>query len=390
MSLTAEQIELRRNIITCSRLPMILDLSEYGHPIEVYNAMVFGESGETNRAQRAGNRHEEALLREFEEQHECVLAIPEDGIYNKILHEFGFYLRAGKSATFIYPEQLSVKDGDSEVMKNWFGGTPDAIIAKDSEFLRQLFDLRQSAVGAVVQAKLVNSRKAHEWGESQFGEPPKKVLAQVYGEIILAREVLKTKINFGFVVALIGEPTQADYRFYCVHVDDETEKYLLDAGREFWYIVQRQEVEKLSPEGNWQPYFQQRWPKETVERKMDEDGSAAVLWRELIAAKQKAVVLNSTIVGFENALKMKMGDAALLYAGDPSLGKNGLLASWKKAKDSKNVDWEAVARALCKNAKGKITPKVQAALDSFIEANTKTTPGSRRFLVKGVNGSADE
>lgn len=384
MSLTQEQIELRRNIITCSRLPMILGLSEYGHPIEVYNAMVFGESGETNKAQRAGNRHEEALLREFEEQHECKLGIPTNGVYAYDVHAS---LIDGRSATFIYPELLSTDDGD---LKNWFGGTPDAIIAEDSEFLRQLFDLRQSAVGAVVQAKLVNSRKAHEWGESQFGEPPKKVLAQVYGEIILAREVLETNINFGFVVALIGEPTQADYRFYCVHVDDETEKYLLDAGREFWYIVQRQEVEKLSPEGNWQPYFQQRWPKETVEKKMDEDGSAAVLWRELIAAKQKAVLLNSTIVGFENAIKMKMGEAALLYADDPSLGKNGLLASWKKAKDSKSVDWEAVARALCKNANGKITPKVQAALDSFIDANTKTTPGSRRFLVKGINGSADE
>lgn len=387
MGLTAEQIQLRRNIITCSRLPMILGLSEYGHPIDVFNAMVYGDLGETNKASRAGNRHEEALLREFEEQHEVELAIPTHGVYVEAFHGS---LIGSRNATLIYPEQLPVKDGDLEAMKDWFGGTPDAIIEEDSEFLRQLFDLRHSAVGAVVQAKLVNSRKAHEWGESQFGEPPKKVLAQVYGEIVLAREVLKTEINFGFVVALIGEPTQADYRFYCVFLDSEIEKYLLDVGREFWYIVQRQEVEKLSPDGNWKPYFHHRWPKETIEKKMDDDGSAAVLWKELVAAKQKAALINSTITGFENALKMKMGEAALLYADDPVWGKNGLLASWKKAKDNKSVDWESVARDLCKNAKGKITPKVQAALDSFIAAHTKTTSGARRFLVKGVNGSGDE
>ena len=389
MSLTAEQIELRRNIITCSRLPMILGLSEYGHPIEVYNAMVFGESGETNRAQRAGNRHEEALLREFEEQHEIELAIPKSGAYGKIYGDL-FFVLSDKNATLIYPEQLPIKEGYFEVLKNWFGGTPDAIIAKDSEFLRQLFDLKQSAVGAVVQAKLVNSRKAHEWGESQFGEPPKKVLAQVYGEIILAREVLKTKINFGFVVALIGEPTQADYRFYCVHVDDEIEKYLLDAGREFWYIVQRQEVEKLSPEGNWQPYFHQRWPQETVEKKKDEDGSAAVLWRELIAAKQQDALLNSTIVGLENALKMKMGDAALLYSGDPNLGRDGLLASWKKAKDSKSVNWEDVAMALASGKNGKITPAKKKLLDAVVAQNTEIKTGARRFLVKGAGGNGDD
>lgn len=388
--LTPEQIELRQNIITCSRLPMILGLSEYGHPIDVYNAMVFGESGETNKAQRAGNRHEYALLREFEEQHDCVLAIPEDGYYDKLLHEFKLNLRVGNSATFIFPERLSPTGSEFEDLENWFGGTPDAIIQRDSEFLRQLFDLQQSAVGAVVQAKLVNSHKAHEWGESQFGEPPKKVLAQVYGEIILAREVLKTKVNFGFVVALIGEPTQADYRFYCVHVDAETEKHLLEVGREFWHIVQRQEVEKLSTEGNWQPYFQQRWPKETVEKKMDDDGSAAVIWRELIAAKQKVALLNSTITGFENALKMKMGEAALLYANDSLLGKNGLLASWKKAKDGKNVNWEAVATALVSGKNGKIAPAKKKLLDTIVAKNTEIKSGARRFLVKGANSGADE
>jgi len=403
MGLSPEQLELRRNLMTCSRLPMILGLSEYGKPIDVYNAMVFGEQRETNKAQRAGNRHETALLNEFAESHDCVLAIPEDGVYNSLLHEFKLNLRPGDSATFIYPEQLSVRDHAAnslafllgaenpniETMENWFGGTPDSIIQRDGEFLRQLFDLKQSAVGAVVQAKLVNSRKAHEWGESQFGEPPQKVIAQVYGEIILAREVLKTDINFGFIVALIGEPTQADYRYYCIHLDTETEKLLLDKAREFWYIVQRREVEKLSPEGNWNPYFQHTWPIEKVEKVVDADGSAAIIWKELATAKRQAKQIDAMITGFENALKMKMGEAALLYADDAIWGKNGLLASWKKSKDSKSVDWESVAKALVAGKNGKVAPAKKKLLDNAVAKNTEIKQGVRRFLVKGIAGDTE-
>lgn len=381
MGLTAEQLELRRNLITCSRLPMILGLSEYGKPIDVYTSMVFGEQNQSNKAQRAGNRHEEALLREFEEQHELRLSIPTNGVYVEAFHGS---LSGSRNATFIHPEEIELQSDGFSVMHNWFGGTPDAIIEKDSEFFRQLFDLEQSANGAVVQAKLVNSRKASEWGESQFGEPPQKVIAQVYGEIILAREVLKTNINFGFIVALIGEPTQADYRYYCIHLDDETENLLLDKAREFWYIVQRHEIEKLSPEGNWNPYFQHNWPVEKVDKVMDSDGSAALIWKELATAKQNSKQLDAMITGFENAMKMKMGDAALIYADDNVWGKNGLLASWKKTKDSKSVDWEAVAMALIAGKNGKIAPAKKNLLNQTVAANTKITPGVRRFLVKGV------
>lgn len=386
MALTKQQLDLRRNLVTCSRLPMILGLSEWGHPIDVYNQMVFDTKITSNVSQRAGNRHERALLEEFAEQHDCVLAIPENGVYNSLLNEFKL-IRVGDNATMIYPKQAAISEDAEDY---FFGGTPDAIIQRDSTFLKELFNLNQSAVGAVVQAKLVDPSKAHRWGESQFGEPPQDVLAQVYGEIILAREVLKTKINFGFVVALIGPPTRGDYRYYCVHVDDETKGLLLDKAKEFWYIVQNREAEKLGPEGDWKPYFQAKWPVENVEKVIDEDGSATAIWRELVSVKRQARDFDVTITGLENALKMKTGDASLLYSNDPNAGRNGLLLSWRKAKDGKEIDWEAVARQLVCGRNGKVSAAGKKKIDDAVAMHTTIKTGARRFLLKGAGTKEDE
>ena len=55
-----------------------------------------------------------------------------------------------------------------------------------------------------------------------------------------------------------------------------------------------------------------------------------------------------------------------------------VLATWKAAKDSKKVDWEAVAREL-----GQSSPEM---LSAFVEKHTKIVQGSRRFLPKNTEG----
>lgn len=373
--MTEQQQQLRKNRITCSRLPRILGLN--GFPIDVYNEMVYDNAVEQNPAMEAGLDHETAILNKFAREMDCRIAIPTHGVYVEAFH--GSVI-GSRDATFIYSGKAKHPSTGEE--ETWFAGTPDALIEKDSTYLHELFGLDRSAVGATVQAKCVSARKAHEWGESQFGEPPKAVIAQVMGEIIVARAELRTDINFGFVVALIGEPTQADYRFYCVKLDDETEQYLLQAGRDFWNIVMRRDVAQLSPEGNWKPFFEHEYPKATVESIRDEDGSFGVLWKELRQVKEDLAVLKSASTGLENAIRLKAKTAGLVY-GDEALGKNGLLFTLKNDKDKKEVDWEQVARSF-------ITKRNKSKFEKIVADHTKTIPGSRRFLAKGMNGHGDE
>lgn len=411
MSLTPEQLERRKNLITCSRLPAIFGKSEYAHPIDVYTAMVYGEQERTDesrkRAMKAGSRHESAILGEFAEQMDCKLLVPENGIYNTMQISQSLFDEL-RNATFIYPEKISLPRSDFELAEesHWFGGTPDAIIQQDSQFLRELFGLQQSAVGAIVQAKCVSSRKAQEWGESQFGSPPDSVILQVWGEIILAKAELKTDINFGFVVALIGEPTQADYRFYCVTLDAETEEFLLSTARDFWQIVQRRDVDALSTEGNWKPYFAKEFPRETIEKYVDVDGSLSMLWQELakVHANEKAVKIQRD--GLETTVKLKCPGAALLYGNNPAQGQNGLLFSYKKSKDGVAVDDAAVAESAydaCRkalSAVGAMTMRKHKAafakivdefptLAALRKQHSNPVIGSRRLLIKGINGNGN-
>lgn len=404
MSLTPEQQERRKNLITCSRLPAILGKSEYAHPIDVYTAMVYGEQEQTDegrkRAMKAGSRHESAILGEFAEQMDCKLFIPEDGVYKTL---YPLAVGSDHPATFVYPEKLQLPRSDFEIAEesHWFGGTPDAIIQQGSQFIRDIFDLQQSAVGAVVQAKCVSSRKAYEWGESQFGLPPESVILQVWGEIILAKAKLKTDVNFGFVVALIGEPTQADYRFYKIELDAETEEFLLSTARDFWQIVQRRDVAALSPEGNWKPFFEREWPKEKIEKVQDQDGSYGVLWQKLAKIRADLAMFESAKEGLENTVKLSMQDAGIVY-GDLNLGKNGALFKWTKTKDSHKVDDSAVAvdahtagmnalAAASKLVTKKKAPELEKIIAEFpkLEAlrkkHSKPVIGSRRFCIQGLN-----
>ncbi len=69
-----------------------------------------------------------------------------------------------------------------------------------------------------------------------------------------------------------------------------------------------------------------------------------------------------------------MQDNEVLKSADGSK----VLATWKAAKDSKKVDWEAVAREL-----GQSSPEM---LSAFVEKHTKIVQGSRRFLPKNTEG----
>ena len=119
--------------------------------------------------------------------------------------------------------------------------------------------------------------------------------------------------------------------------------------------------------------LREQFPADSGES-MIADADTGVLVRRLLDAKARALILDGEIGGMENALRFIMGDASLLSGDD-------FTVSYKKAKDSVKVDWPAVVRRLVD-----LYPGILPDYDVAIDAATSVQSGSRRLLVKGVQG----
>ena len=95
---------------------------------------------------------------------------------------------------------------------------------------------------------------------------------------------------------------------------------------------------------------------------------------EIALAKKRIADAKEDEAEAKKVVMAIMRDAEALKSPD---GQK-VLATWKAAKDSKKVDWEAVAREL-----GQSSPEM---LSAFVEKHTKIVQGSRRFLPKNTEG----
>lgn len=100
---------------------------------------------------------------------------------------------------------------------------------------------------------------------------------------------------------------------------------------------------------------------------------------ELAVAKEQKAIAEAQEKEAKLVVMAIMQDAEALKSPD---GKK-VLATWKAAKDSKKVDWEAVARSLYKCLEHFANPQ---PLDEYIADHTKIVQGSRRFLPKNTEG----
>jgi len=130
-----------------------------------------------------------------------------------------------------------------------------------------------------------------------------------------------------------------------------------------------------SPDGSdaTRDALRRRYPDDSGQI-LEADADAGILVRRLLDAKARALLLDGEIGGIENALRYLIGDAS-------GMAGPGFTVSYKKAKDSEKVDWPAVARRLLD-----LHPEILADYDVAMAEATSVQSGSRRLLVKGVQG----
>lgn len=194
---------------------------------------------------------------------------------------------------------------------------------------------------------------SHDWD----GEVPVHYMCQVLWYIGLTPRMMHADVACLFLV-------HKKFEVFRVERDDELIRAMREKLSAWWeeYVV----GDKMPPPVNEED-CKLLWARSNPGKKVVADANVEDKLRRYLDAKATEAAGKNIAKELQGDICAFMGDAEVLT--DP-LGKP--LLTWKSAKDSQKVDWEAVARSLA-------TPeRVAEAVAKF----TVTSPGSRRFVPK--------
>lgn len=185
--ITEEQREKRKLGIGGSDMPIILGLSKYKTPYQLYleKKGIISTSDEMSQLQYWGNRLEPIIRDEFADRNNVIIQ------------------------------------------------TPDTIIHPFHDFMRANVDGYISEWDAVLEVKCSTQYMANEWGESGSDNIPMAYLVQV------AHYCYVLNASCAYIAVLIGGH---DYRQYKYTRDLELEKSIIEAAKEFWNAVQNDDA----------------------------------------------------------------------------------------------------------------------------------------------------
>lgn len=208
----------------------------------------------------------------------------------------------------------------------------------------------------VLEIKTVSPWAAKGWGEPGTDEIPLVYVAQVQWYMGLSGHDLAD------VAALIGVD---DLRIHTIHFDAELFAAMVEAGRRFWRECVLADVPPAP------------MAREATRLFIKDDGSQITATPEIEAAcarlaelKAQRKALDGEIEPMEDSVKLAMGEAAVLNDCTGCV-----LATWKRAKDSRSTDWKGLAEFMLLEYSPDMRTK-------HVAAYTTTKPGSRRFLLK--------
>jgi len=201
------------------------------------------------------------------------------------------------------------------------------------------------------EIKTVSPFAAKAWGEQDTDEIPLYYAAQVmHGLMVKPRKR-------AIVAALIGVD---DLRLHQIARDDETIAAIRAKEVEFWRRVQ----DRDAPEPTTADDVKWLYARDGGEV-MEADDALVILVDNLRAKKQALKHYETSVEHLSTQIKCRIGDAAtLLFQGQK-------IATWKSNKDSTKTDWQAAYLDL-------------GPTKEHTKKFTKTAPGSRPLLIKGV------
>lgn len=220
----------------------------------------------------------------------------------------------------------------------------------------------QDAVAAGWEGKTSNIHNRAEWGEKGTDSVPGQYLLQCQHYMGL------TKLDTWYLSCLfLDENTPVTYREYVIRYDDELFQTMRVQAVAWWdkHIVNGIEPEIKFVDRTLDRYVQERFRENT--RPLEQaTNTERDLIRDCFIARQKAEAAQNEYEAAQVRLKAAIGDRDGLFC---DYGK----VTWKKSRDTTRTDWKAVIEQI-------------GAPQEIIERNTKTQPGSRRFLLTAAKG----
>lgn len=291
MTLTAAQLELRKNGIGASEIPAVAGLSPYAAPIDVYLAKTGQATFDGNEQTELGHDLEPII---------CRRALPK------------LRTRGVEVGEALY--------GDTAVHPSepWAMATPDYWLVVKISYSK-----------AILECKSVGYRMLHHWDEAYEDDKgvPDYYLAQVQWQMLVCDAPVT------YVAALLGG---RDLRVFEVKRDREVGEALLETGRRFWFdhVVPRRPP---PVDGSWgaERYLRSRFPLAKAVT-LNAEGELLEAAEELHEARKAMAVAKRRDDLASQRVRELMGEASVLRVGDDYI-------TWRGERS--RIDWEAAARA---------------------------------------------
>ena len=289
MSLTEEQLTLRKTGVTGSEVAALLGLSKYISPIDVYTSKVEPQAGGDFGSWRA-----------------MVGTVLEQHIANWYANMFG--KRIDFPGTLVHPNNPRII------------ATPDGIV-------------RNEGLGPdmILEIKVPGIRTSWHWGEPGSDEIPDYYYPQVIWELAV------TGLQTAHVVAELGN-AQPD--IFTVQFDADLFGEMETIVNEFWrdHVIPR-----VPPEPDGSNAY-----GDFLKRTLAQKQKAALITptpeidrvaREVYALRDESSRIKQEIEVREQAIKAFIGEELGIEGG---FGR----VTWKAPNDGSKIDWQAVAKAL--------------------------------------------
>jgi len=283
--ITEQQRQERQLGIGGSDMPIILGLSSYKTPYQLYLEKI-GEAEST---------YEETELQEWGHRIEPMIRI-------KFAEKHGFKLRA------------PIEDAKYAPLCDLITYDLEAQVHPFNDFLRGNLDGFIPELNAVHEIKCSNQFMANEWGEDGSDVIPMTYLVQV------AHYCAVTDADCAYITVLIGGH---DYREFKYTRNFELESKIIDAAKEFWHCVQT----KTPPKPINQVDLKLMYPKHDPEKTVTIEPEVAEQLTTLADTRFKIKALSEVEEKYKFNIMQFMKDAECLTdeSGRP-------IVSWKANK----------------------------------------------------------
>lgn len=343
--LTAEQQAFRRTGCGASEVGMVLGLSPWGGPWDVFAAKTGAAPPmEETQAQKRGRILEPAVLQFWAEETGCAL-IASPGTIRSAAHPLVIC-------------------------------TPDALGREAGPVNSAPGDGLLDVADRVVQAKTAHGRTAHLWGPEGTDEVPDSYLLQVQWEMAA------TGLRRADLAVLLGGD---DFRVYRLDFNEALFGYALERVERFWrdHVVTGRPP-PLTDSDKAREWLRQTFPKEKRAELAPATPEVEALLADLLEVKASLANLEPRAEALGNQLRALIGDGAGF------VGAAGR-ATWKANKAGAATDWPAVAERLagCLAARSEAAgvsavdanAEAAAVLAEAIKQNTHSKPGARVLRV---------